>query len=74
MVLRHNDSQWSIQGQPGQDGDDLEAQGGSAGDRMGTSGQDAGHAQQVVAMAAHRIHAEFAPNRREGMYPRSNDS
>jgi len=35
-------------GQSGGDGDDLAAQGGAAGHRVGTPGEDAGGAQQVV--------------------------
>jgi hypothetical protein len=32
------------------------------------AGEDAGSAQQVWAIAAHRIQAEFAPHRPEGMW------
>jgi hypothetical protein len=54
-------------GQSGRDVDDPAAQRRSARSGMAFSGEDAGGAQQVVAIAAHRIQAAFAPKRPDGM-------
>ena len=53
-------------GQPGRDGDQVAAQGGAAGHRVGTPGEDAGGAEQVVGdRRAQTSRRQLAPKRPE---------